>query len=197
MERRSAASGSCVLTRQKDVGDESVSEAPRPTSSPELAAMGCLGCSVPVAVRDRLDRPFSVRAVEAACRVAVARGDVPGVQLSADPVYRSMVNVGSVPAVPADSSGSGQAHRPLLPSGRRGGLVVVVAAPRGAMRKEMKDIKHLVRAGWNAGPGLMQRPGEAGDGQGVESRARGQASRQRDGRAALPDARVRDSKTER
>ena len=65
------------------------------------------------------------------------------------------------------------------------------------MRKEMKDIKHLIRAGWNAGPGLMQRPGEAGDGQGVESRASGQASRQRDGRAALPDARVRASETER
>ena len=70
-------------------------------------------------------------------------------------------------------------------------------APRGAMRKEMKDIKRLIRAGWNAGPGLMQRPGEAGDGQGVESRASGQASRQRDGRAALPDARVRASETER
>jgi hypothetical protein len=78
-----------------------------------------------------------------------------------------------------------------------GVLVVVVAAPRGAMRKEMKDIKHLVRAGWNAGPGLMQRPGEAGDGRGVESRVRGRASRQRDGRAALPDARVRASETER
>ena len=43
----------------------------------------------------------------------------------------------------------------------------------------------------------MQRPGEAGDGQGAESRVGGQASRQRDGRAALPDARVRASKTER
>jgi hypothetical protein len=65
------------------------------------------------------------------------------------------------------------------------------------MRKEMKDDKHLIRAGWDAGPGLMQRPGEAGDGQGAGSRARGQASRQRDGRAALPDARVRASETER
>jgi hypothetical protein len=70
-------------------------------------------------------------------------------------------------------------------------------APRGAMRKEMKDDKHLIRAGWDAGPGLMQRPGEAGDGQGAGSRARGQASRQCDGRAALPDARARASKTER
>ena len=38
----------------------------------------------------------------------------------------------------------------------------VDGAPRGAMRKEMTDDKHLIRAGWNAGPGLMQRPGEAG-----------------------------------
>jgi hypothetical protein len=65
------------------------------------------------------------------------------------------------------------------------------------MRKEMKDERHLIRVGWNAGPGLMQRPGEAGDGLGAGSRARGQASRQRDGRAALPDARVRASETER
>jgi hypothetical protein len=63
--------------------------------------------------------------------------------------------------------------------------------------KEMKDERHLIRAGWNAGPGLMQRPGEAGDGQGAGSRVGGQASRQCDGRAALPDARVRASKTER
>jgi len=65
------------------------------------------------------------------------------------------------------------------------------------MRKEMQEDKHLVRAGWDAGPGLMQRPGEAGDGQGAESRVGGQASRQRDGRAVLPDARVRASETER
>ena len=30
------------------------------------------------------------------------------------------------------------------------------------MRKEMTDDKHLIRAGWDAGPGLVQRPGEAG-----------------------------------
>ena len=43
------------------------------------------------------------------------------------------------------------------------------------MRKEMTDIRHLIRAGWNAGPELMQRPGEAGDGRGAGSRAGGQA----------------------
>jgi hypothetical protein len=37
-----------------------------------------------------------------------------------------MVNVGSVPMVPAEPRwGLGQAHRPLLPSGRGGGPVVV------------------------------------------------------------------------
>ena len=41
------------------------------------------------------------------------------------------------------------------------------------MRKEMKDIKHLVRAGWNTGPGPMQRPGEAEGSQGVGLRASG------------------------
>ena len=41
------------------------------------------------------------------------------------------------------------------------------------MRKEMQDDKHLIRAGWSAGPGLMQRPGEAGGSQGAESRASG------------------------
>ena len=43
----------------------------------------------------------------------------------------------------------------------------------------------------------MQRPGEAGDGRGAGPRAGGQAFRQRDGRAVLPDARARASKTER
>jgi len=43
----------------------------------------------------------------------------------------------------------------------------------------------------------MQRPGEAGGSRGAGSRAGGQAPRQRDGRAALPDARVRASETER
>ena len=49
----------------------------------------------------------------------------------------------------------------------------VKGAPRGAMRKEMKDIKHLVRAGCNASPGPMQRPGEAEGSQGVGLSASG------------------------
>ncbi len=66
------------------------------------------------------------------------------------------------------------------------------------MRKEMKDEQHLIRAGWNAGPGLMQQPVEAG-GQPWRGSARRwrERPRQRDGRAALPDARARASETER
>ncbi len=101
-------------------------EAPRLGSSPETGGCGLLGCSVLVLDEDRLDRPVCVRTVEVACRVAVARDDAPGVELGADPADRSMVNVGSVPAVPAEPLGLGQAHRPLLPPGRGGGPVVVV-----------------------------------------------------------------------
>jgi hypothetical protein len=127
----------------------------------------------------------------------VPGGRAVGVEPVANPVKRIMVNVGSAPDAPGCWWQSGKARCLLMRRGRDGGVVVLRAAPRGAMRKEMTDIKHLVRAGWDAGPGLMQRPGEAGDGRGVESRAGGQASRQRDGRAALPDARVRASETER
>src|SRR5215218_2063506 len=126
MERRSAASGPGALARQKGVGKPiPVVEAPILVTSPETGGYGLLGCSVPVAVRDRLVRSLADRAGEAARRVAVPRGDAPGVQLDADPADRSMVNVGSVPAVPAELSGSGQAHRPLWPPGRGGGPVVV------------------------------------------------------------------------
>ena len=41
------------------------------------------------------------------------------------------------------------------------------------MRKEMTDIKHLVRAGGSAGPGPMQRPGEAEGSQGAGLSASG------------------------
>ncbi len=55
-----------------------------------------------------------------------------------------------------------------------------------------------LRAGRDAGPGLMQRPGEAGGSRAVGSRARGgKQPRQRIGRVVLPDARVRASGTER
>lgn len=101
-------------------------EAPIQDSSPETGGYGLLGCSVPLLARDRLVHSFVARVVEAARRVAVARGDVSGVQLGTDPADRLIVNVGSVPAVPAGPLGPGQAHRPLLPPGRGGGPVVVV-----------------------------------------------------------------------
>jgi hypothetical protein len=127
MERRSAASGPGALARQKGVGKPiPVVEAPILVTGPETGGYGPLGRSVLVAIRDRLARPFALRAGEAARRVAVLRGDALGVELGADPAYRLMVNVGSVPAVPAEPSGLGQAHRPLLPPGRGGGPVVVV-----------------------------------------------------------------------
>ena len=108
-----------------------MSEAPIQDSSPETGGYGLLGCSISVSVRDRLGRPFSVRAVEAAGRVAVARGDAPGVQLGADPANRSVSERGKRPGGARRTlRGSGQAHRPLLPSGRGGGPVVVVAVTR-------------------------------------------------------------------
>ena len=106
-------------------------EAPIHGISPETGGCGLLGCSIPVAVRDRLDRPVSVRAVEVACRVAVARDDALGVQLDADPANRSMSERGKRPdGARRTLLGLGQAHRPLLPSGRGGGPVVVVAVTR-------------------------------------------------------------------
>ena len=106
-------------------------EAPILISSPETGGYGLSGCSVLFVVGDRLGRPFSVRAVEAARRVAVARGDAPGVQLGADPAYRHMSERGKRPGGARRTlRGLGQAHRPLSPSGRGGGPVVVVAVTR-------------------------------------------------------------------
>ena len=85
-------------------------EAPIQDSSPETGGYGLLGCSIPVAVRDRLGRPFVVRAVEAAGSVAVARGDASGVQLGADPANRSVSERGKRP---------GGARRGLWGWGRR------------------------------------------------------------------------------
>jgi hypothetical protein len=71
-----------------------------------------------VAVQDRLVCPVTVRTVEVACRVAVARDDAPGVQLGADPAERSMSERGKRPGGARRTLwGLGQAHRPLLPPG--------------------------------------------------------------------------------
>jgi hypothetical protein len=74
-----------------------VREAPIQDSSPETGGYGLLGRSVPVLAWDRLGRPVFARAVEAAGRVAVARGDAPGVQLGADPADRRMSERGKRP----------------------------------------------------------------------------------------------------
>ena len=106
-------------------------EAPIQDSSPETGGYGLLGRSVLFSHQDRLGRPFAVRSVEAAGRVAVARGDAPGVQLGADPANRSVSERGKRPGGARRTlRGSGQAHRPLLPSGRGGGPVVVVVVTR-------------------------------------------------------------------
>jgi hypothetical protein len=97
IEQRSAASGPGAVARQKGVGDESVLEAPILDSSPETGGCGLLGRSVLVVDEDRLVRSFFDRAGEAAWSVAVARGDVPGVQLSADPADRLMSERGKRP----------------------------------------------------------------------------------------------------
>jgi hypothetical protein len=98
MEERSAASGPGPLVRQKGVGKPiPVVKAPILISSPETGGYGLSGCSVLVVVEGRLAQPFSVRAGEVACRVAVARGDVPGVQLGADPANRCMSERGKRP----------------------------------------------------------------------------------------------------
>jgi hypothetical protein len=102
-----------------------VLEAPIQDSSPETGGYGLLGYSILLSHRDRLGRPVSVRVVEATRCVAVARGDASGVQLGADPADRSVSERGKRPGG-ARRAGSGQAHRQLWPSGRGGGLVVVV-----------------------------------------------------------------------
>jgi hypothetical protein len=148
-------------------------------SSPKAAELGCLG--------------GHEEGLRRTC------GDAVGAQLGAHPVKRSSVNMGTVVTLPPASravwSREGSSSADGVVAGRS-----LRSSPSCATRRHAKGDKghqHLVRAGWDAGPGLMQRPGEAGDGQGVETRAGGQASRQRDGRAALPDARVRASETER
>ncbi len=102
-------------------------EAPIRGISPETGGCGLLGYSVLVAVQDRLARLVTVRTVEVARRVAVARDDASGVQLGADPANRSVSERGKRPGGARRTlRGLGQAHRPLLPSGRDGGPVVVV-----------------------------------------------------------------------
>jgi hypothetical protein len=128
IEQRSAASGPRAVARQKGVGKPiPVVEAPILVTGPETGGFGPSGRSVLVLAEDRLVRS-PIAGGEAACRVAVARGDAPGVQLGADPADRRMSERGKRPGGARRArEGMGQAHRPPLPPGRGGGPVVVVA----------------------------------------------------------------------
>jgi hypothetical protein len=98
IEQRSAASGPRALARQKGIGKPTpVVEAPILVTGPETGGYGLSGRSVLVLAEDPLVRSPIVRAVEAACRVAVARGDAPGEQLGADPADRRMSERGKRP----------------------------------------------------------------------------------------------------
>jgi hypothetical protein len=127
IEQRSAASGPRAVARQKGVGKPiPVAEAPILVTGPETGGYGLSGRSVLVLAEGRLVRS-PIAGGEAACRVAVARGDAPGVQLGADPVDRRMSERGKRPGGARRArEGMGQAHRPPLPPGRGGGPVVVV-----------------------------------------------------------------------
>jgi hypothetical protein len=114
-----------------------VSEAPIQDSSPETGGYGLLGRSVLVCVEGRLVRPFIARAVEAAWSVAVARGDVSGVQLGADPAERSMSERGKRP---------GGARRAWLGAGAPSAVAV------GAWRRTRSS------RGSNAPPGRTGKP---------------------------------------
>jgi hypothetical protein len=80
---------------------------------------------------------------------------LPGVKLDADPADRLLVNVGNAAAVPADPLGSGQAHRPLLPSGRGGAAVVL----RGRESRSDGEGRHRTSSalGWREIAGEHQR----------------------------------------
>jgi hypothetical protein len=98
MKERSAASGPGPLARQKGAGKPTpVVEAPILVTSPEPGGYGLLGRSVLVLAEGRLARSLTGRAGEGACCVAVVRGDVPGVQLGADPADRCMSERGKRP----------------------------------------------------------------------------------------------------
>jgi hypothetical protein len=91
IEQRSAACRPRAVARQKGVGKPiPVVEAPILVTGPETGGYGLSGRSVLVLAEDRLARSPIVQAVEAACRVAGARGDAPRVQLGADPADRRM-----------------------------------------------------------------------------------------------------------
>ena len=128
VRRQRAGCGSQAERRRRRTSVRSPDTGQQPRNW-RLWAVGVLGPRLlfRTVSADRL----SVRAVEAAGRVAVARGDASGVQLGADPADRSVSERGKRPGGARRTlRGLGQAHRPLLPSGRGGGPVVVVVVTR-------------------------------------------------------------------
>jgi hypothetical protein len=87
---------------------------------------------------------------------------------------------------------------PARAGARNGGVRFLQCATRRRVKGDEVRARTSLRAGWDAGPGLMQRLGEAGGSRGAGLRTkRWEQPRQRDGRAVLPDARARASTTER
>jgi len=105
-----------------------VFEAPIHGISPETGGCGLLGCLVLVALQDRLARLVTVRTVEVACRVAVARDVALGVQLDADPANWLMSERGKRPGGARRTRlGFGAGAPSAVAAGMVGGLIVVVA----------------------------------------------------------------------
>ena len=123
-------------------------EAPIQDSSPETGGYGLSGRSVLVFAEDRLAHFVLGGVGEAAGRVAVARGDVPGVQLGADPVDRHMSERGRRPggARRARIGGLGAGAPSAVAAGMVGGPVVVVAVTRhqGGRESRLQGLRHEV-----------------------------------------------------
>jgi len=86
-----------------------------------------------------------------ACGVAV--GEAAAAELSADPVDRDVVNVGTVPVLPFPASCllvGGQVHRRLMTPGRGGGFVVVRARESRAHGEGTQRVRSRV-AGMSGG----------------------------------------------
>ena len=121
---------------------EPVVEAPQFITSPETGGCGLSRCSSSVVDGGRLARALANGAREAVRCVAVPHGDAAGVKLDADPAYRCMMNVGSVPAVPTD------------PVGVRAGAPSAVAA--GAWRRDRITRRSGKPATWGRVPANAQ-----------------------------------------
>ena len=101
-------------------------EAPRRGSSPEAGGYGLPRCSVLVVARDRLARPVLFGRSRSRGVLRCARRCLRGIA-GRRPCRPVCGERGKRPGGARRTlRGSGQAHRPLLPSGRGGGPVVVL-----------------------------------------------------------------------